>query len=228
MQLPLLMGHRGAAALAPENTLAGVRAAKAAGVDWVELDVLSTADAVPVIHHDQTLARCFDDPRVLSAASADTLPAGLPRLDQMLTLLNELDMGVNLELKTYDDTPIDALVAGVAEVWQRCRPKGFLSSFSSPALKKAQEALPEVARAFITTPFNQRRIDEALRLGCFAVNVYHRVIGAKRVARAKADGLQVGVWTVNTVTEAMRCRQAGVDCVITDDPALLLSHANDL
>ena len=116
MKLPSLMGHRGAAAVAPENTLEGVKAAKEAGVDWVELDVLLTADGVPVIHHDQDMARCFGDPRALSAATADSLPDGLPTLAQMLDQLSRLDMGVNLELKTYEDSEIEALVRAVAAV----------------------------------------------------------------------------------------------------------------
>ena len=51
-QLPRVIGHRGAKAVAPENTLASIRAAKACGCSWVEVDVMLTKDKVPVIHHD--------------------------------------------------------------------------------------------------------------------------------------------------------------------------------
>ena len=52
MELPRVIGHRGAKAVAPENTLASIRAAKACGCTWVEVDVMLTQDKVPVIHHD--------------------------------------------------------------------------------------------------------------------------------------------------------------------------------
>ncbi len=55
--LPRVIGHRGAAASAPENTLAGLRAAAALGATWVEFDVMLTKDRVPVLFHDDNLRR---------------------------------------------------------------------------------------------------------------------------------------------------------------------------
>ena len=228
MKLPSLMGHRGAAAVAPENTLAGVRAAKDAGVEWVELDVLLTADGVPVIHHDQDMARCFGDPRALSAATANSLPDGLPTLAQMLAQLAQRDMGVNLELKTYEDSDIETLVKAVAAVWADHRPRGYVSSFSSQALADAAQHMPAVPRALITTPFDVGRVREAKRLGCFSINVDYQMVTASVVTQAVESGLQVGAWTVNSPQDAQNCRLAGVHCVITDDPALLLANADDL
>ena len=228
MKLPSLMGHRGAAAVAPENTLEGVKAAKEAGVDWVELDVLLTADGVPVIHHDQDMARCFGDPRALSAATADSLPDGLPTLAQMLDQLFRLDMGVNLELKTYADSDIEALVRAVAGVWADRRPRGYVSSFSSNALAGAMQHMPAVPRALITTPFDVGRVQEAVRFDCFSINVDYQMVTPPVVAKALESGLQVGAWTVNSAEDAQNCRVAGVHCVITDDPALLLANADDL
>ena len=228
MKLPSLMGHRGAAAVAPENTLVGVKAAKDAGVDWVELDVLLTADGVPVIHHDQDMARCFGDPRALSAASADSLPDGLPTLAQMLDQLSRLDMGLNLELKTYEDSDIEALVKAVAKIWADHQPRGYVSSFSSQALAGAVQHMPTVPRALITTPFDAGRVQEAKRLDCFSINVDYQMVTAPVVTQAVESGLQVGAWTVNSRQDAQNCRLAGVHCVITDDPALLLANADDL
>ena len=55
--VPIIVAHRGYAARHPENTLAGVRAALAAGIDHVEVDVLVSSDGVPVLMHDATLAQ---------------------------------------------------------------------------------------------------------------------------------------------------------------------------
>ena len=56
-----IIGHRGAAALAPENTLAGIRKAKEHGLNWVEFDVTLLGDGTPVLSHDNHLERCTID-----------------------------------------------------------------------------------------------------------------------------------------------------------------------
>ena len=57
LKLPKIIGHRGAAAYAPENTLEGIHTAADMGVEWVELDVKLTKDQIPVLFHDETLER---------------------------------------------------------------------------------------------------------------------------------------------------------------------------
>ena len=57
LQLPKVVGHRGAAAYAPENTLESFREAKRRGATWVEIDVKLTADSVPILMHDASLKR---------------------------------------------------------------------------------------------------------------------------------------------------------------------------
>ena len=57
---PRVIGHRGAAGYAPENTLASVQYAAELGVKWVEVDVKITADEVPVLFHDNRLERTTD------------------------------------------------------------------------------------------------------------------------------------------------------------------------
>ena len=57
LQLPKVIGHRGAAAYAPENTLVSFREARRRGATWVEIDVKLTADGVPIVMHDDSLKR---------------------------------------------------------------------------------------------------------------------------------------------------------------------------
>ena len=75
MELPRVIGHRGAKAVAPENTLASIRAAKACGCTWVEVDVMLTKDKVPVIHHDVSSCPCVTS----TLASSPPFPP-LPRV----------------------------------------------------------------------------------------------------------------------------------------------------
>ena len=68
-----VIGHRGAAALAPENTLASFRKAAALGVQWVEMDVSLLADGGTVIFHDEVLDRCTNGHGLLAAQTMDTV-----------------------------------------------------------------------------------------------------------------------------------------------------------
>ena len=100
------MGHRGAAALAPENTLAAVRAAARAGLSWVELDVRLTRNGHPVLSHDATLARAAGRRWPIALASLEKLRSAdvgggerLPTLGEAIALCADLGLGVNIELK---------------------------------------------------------------------------------------------------------------------------------
>src|SRR5579859_6338194 len=107
---PAIIGHRGAAGLAPENTLAAIRAAAAAGARWVELDVQLTRDGVPVLLHDSTLERTTDGEGKVGDADLDALrrvDAGswfaprflgqrVPTLAEAVAELGQLGLGANL------------------------------------------------------------------------------------------------------------------------------------
>ena len=113
ISVPTLIAHRGYSAAAPENTLAAVRAAHQAGATWVELDVQLLKDDTPVIWHDGDVRRCSDGRGELANLTwqqAQQLDVGswfgdrfagekMASLEAMLALLNELEMGVNLEIK---------------------------------------------------------------------------------------------------------------------------------
>src|SRR5207244_10430546 len=72
---PRVIAHRGGGALAPENTLAGLRLAKALGFGAVEFDVMLSADGVPVLMHDETLERTTDGRGAVAATSYAALAA---------------------------------------------------------------------------------------------------------------------------------------------------------
>ena len=128
-KLPQVIGHRGARAAAPENTLASIRAAKALGCSWVEVDVMLTKDKVPVIHHDNTLNRCTNGGGNLwdyTVAELGQLDAGsnydeasgfpaklypgerIPTLTGLLQCCRNLELGLNLEVKHVTERASEA------------------------------------------------------------------------------------------------------------------------
>lgn len=69
----MIVGHRGAAALAPENTLAGIEKVADIGIHWVEIDTQLSADGIPVIFHDETVDRCTNGSGKLASFTLNEL-----------------------------------------------------------------------------------------------------------------------------------------------------------
>ncbi|MDP6953353.1 MAG: glycerophosphodiester phosphodiesterase family protein, partial [Alphaproteobacteria bacterium] len=107
---PVVIGHRGASALAPENTLATLREAHRAGLSWVELDAMLTADRTPVVFHDHRLERLTGANGLVSRTPSEAvvgLPVlggrsaehAVPRLGDALQLVAALGLNLSLEIK---------------------------------------------------------------------------------------------------------------------------------
>lgn len=242
MRRPRVVAHRGASAVAPENTLAAVTAAVARGADAVEVDVQSSRDGVPVIVHDAGLARTTDlrkrrPDRANAPVSAFTyaeirsLDAGswfgpayagerVPTLEQVLETLRPSGTGLLLELKNPTSNP--HLVAQVAEVLG-CFSYGVdvtVQSFDGEALRSFGRLVPDVPRALLVRNAPRHPVLEAW---ASAVNPWHGSVTSAYVRRAQLAGLRTSVWTANSRTAIRRAADAGVDAIITDRPARALS-----
>ncbi len=227
---PLIrVGHRGAAALAPENTLRAFELALASGVDAVEFDVLDRGDGPLVLGH--SLAELGPEPATL---------------DEVLAFLagRDIDLHVDLKLSTRLDELAGALVQhGLAE-------RAVVSSFHLPSLAAFAGAAPQIPIGF-TYPedrygVSRRRVFQpAIRLGILAARralvaripamiaragasalmLHHAVVTRPAVERAHAAGVAVWAWTVDDTVEIARLDTAGVDAVISNNPELFGSLA---
>ena len=218
------IGHRGAAALAPENTLEAIEAAAAHGVDAVELDVLRGRDGGLVLAH------------------GPELPPAAPRLDDALALAARLGLAVQLDVK------LRGIEAGVADAVRRngLLERSFVSSFSLPILAALAAAEPALPRA-LTYPEDRlgvsenrllrpvvrsalaamrallpRRLPGRLRAaGARAATLNWSVVTPAAVAACHELGVAVYVWTVNDRALATTLVATGIDGIITDDPRIL-------
>lgn len=235
---PRIIGHRGAAAMAPENTLAAIRAAAAAGATWVEIDVRLAADGLAVIH-DEQLDRTTNGTGFVRETPLDTireLVAGawfgaafagerVPTLDEALLEIQRLGLGVNLELKTDSDEPsalVEAVVRCVEDVWQGDPDAFVFSSFSRPTVWALKEAAPAVPRALIASRVPQDWETVVSELECVSFHPGWRHFTAEQAAAIRAAGYRLAVWTVNDLEIARRLRGWGVDSIITDAPNLMV------
>ncbi len=219
-----LIGHRGLAAEAPENTLEGVRLAAGKGFTWIEIDTLPTADGIPVVSHDDTLKRCFGVDLSIPHTSHSKLTeqaSALPQLADLLDLAMELDLGVNIELKQYRDVG----TRGVSEVMKvasrHSRERIVVSSFSIDLLRSARREDCNAQLALVTDRLfaGWDRAAHDLQVG----NIHLSHNGAEKEERCRAvknQGYGLYVFTVNDAAAFdMLCGQ-GVDGVFTDTSLL--------
>ena len=231
----MITGHRGAAALAPENTLISIHKAAEAGVKWVEIDTQLSADGIPVVFHDETVNRCTDGKGKiadLTLAQLKTLDAGswfgeqftgvqIPTLSEALDTCIELDLTLNLELKIHHDRQIEPLVNAVIAL---IKEKGFpldkllFSSFQKQAIAQCQQQMPEVRRGFICEVWNDYSLTSIEATQPYSVHIDHRILTPTIAKNIKDAGYVLKIWTLNNAAEAQRFIDMGVDSIITDTP----------
>lgn len=230
---PCWIAHRGAGALAPENTLAAFRLGAEHGFAMFECDVKLSADGEPYLLHDDELDRTTNGQGAASVLNWDALSrldagswhsrmhAGEPvlRLEALSRWLQALGLMVNLELKPNpgDEHRTGRVVAQkVAQWWRDSEVKPLLSSFSVEALEAARDAQPGLPRALLLDRWQLDGVQQAMQLGCVALVVHHSFLDARRIDAIHEVGLKALAYTVNDTDRADTLWAAGLDGLITD------------
>jgi glycerophosphoryl diester phosphodiesterase len=228
--LPIPFAHRGGAADGDENTMDAFERAVASGYLYLETDVHSTSDGVPVVFHDDTLQRMFGRPgkiEDLSWADVASLKIGgaaaVPTLVDLLEALPTARLNIDMKADSAVDPTIEA-------VWKlNARDRVLLASFSDRRIRWVRQVCgPRQA-----TSMGQREV-AALRIGSLvgrglggfvpgvpAVQVPVRyagvkVVDARFVRHAHRLGMQVHVWTIDDPAEMTDLLDLGVDGIMTD------------
>ena len=223
---PLVLAHRGARRVAPENTLEAFRRAGAMGADGVELDVRRTADGALVLHHDPAVA----DGALIAGTPAAELQADHPEIP---TLAEALDVCagllVNVEIKNAPGEagfdPEERAAEGVVALLdaRSGRDRVIVSSFQLATIDRVRAHSSTVPTGLLTvTRADVRILDLLVERGHHALHPGRQGMTRRRAERIVADaharGLQVNVWTVNAPATLQRLAAAGVDALITDVP----------
>ncbi len=223
----LKIGHRGAKALEPENTLRSFRKAVELGVDAVELDVRQTKDGQLIVIHDDRVDRTTDgsglvgnltleEIKVFTAEKSEKIPTLGEALDflkgkvKVLIELKEED----LEEKALDLIKERGMVDDVIVI-----------SFLEKALRKVRKLDGDVATGLIYVKHKKPR-ETALGLGAEYLLPLYRFTHSADVNKAHEAGLKVIVWTINTPEEVFKYKQKGVDGITTDKPNILKTEKN--
>lgn len=216
-----ITGHRGAMAHAPENTALSLVTAEQLGVDEIECDVRLSADAVPVISHDDDLGRVLGGgpaPVVSRTPWCRLQTVRLPRGQRLLTLAEVLELtraDLQIELKDPAAPPVVAeVLAEYPDDQQRC----LLTSFQAPILAELQRLLPRLPRGLIAEAYDEGLRLTAHRVGAAAILTGWPGLTPAVVERLHREGLRVAVWPLRDAADAARAIELGVDMVTADAP----------
>lgn len=220
----LRLAHRGDWRAAPENSLAAMEAAlKGPMCDGLEFDVRSSFDNVPVLLHDETLARVQRVPLTCSTLTAAQLAEhGVPTLGQVLAVA-DCEFFLDVELKEPVPAALDALELERGRVEDDGRAvvrNAAVSSFQAPILAWLSVQRPAWVRWLNAYDLSPTTIELATSLGCSAISADWHAIDAEAIARARAAGLEVAAWTVREMDDYRRLEALGVSAICVEAAAL--------
>ncbi|MDP2821495.1 MAG: glycerophosphodiester phosphodiesterase [Sulfuritalea sp.] len=233
MIYPRIIAHRCGGALAPENTLAGLRLAARLGCRGVEFDAMLAADGVPVLIHDETLERTTSGRGRVAAASSTQiaqLDAGgrhhpafagepAPTLDAALRLCAALGLWANVEIKPSAGQEA-ATGRAVARHAATAPGNLLLSSFSPEALSAAAAEAPQLPRAVLVKAIPADWRERMAASAALALHSSARALSAETAHAVRDAGFPLACYTVNRREDAERLFALGVSAVFTDRPDL--------
>lgn len=226
----LIIGHRGAAGLAPENSLEALQKGIDAGADMLEFDVQLTRDKVLVIIHDSTLFRTHKKRKIVRWMSHTKLEEATTHGHKIATLEEVLDrffgrIMLNLEIKSRGAGKLAAELIKEKYIkkpsdWQNV----LFSSFKGLELMSIRHVSKqaELSMLHYRNPFLFITYQRSLHLT--AVGFHRLYVNELALQIAKRLGLFVYTYTVNRPHAAKRLEDRGVDGVVTDNPELLLKE----
>lgn len=250
---PLIIAHRGASEAAPENTLAAFEKALADGAEGVEFDVQLAHDRVPVVFHDADLRRVAGRDFLISEMSSRELQkidvgawfnrenprrfeekfAGetIPTLEQTLLFLKNYEGIIYIELKC-DVGEEKALARAVCKTIENSEllPQIIVKSFNLDALPYVQKFCPQVKTAALFAPKvlillrkEKRLINIARDLSVDFISIHFSLATRNLIEKAANENIKTAVWTADSPRWIKRGKRLGIDHLITNDPARLLS-----
>lgn len=234
-----IIGHRGACAYAPENTIASFDKALALGCKFIEFDVMCSADGEPFIIHDDTLKRTTNGKGEVGKHESSylkTLDAGswfakqfkgeaIPHLKEALKWLTFSQVQANIEIKPFPGTveqTATVVLSTLNRHWPADKPLPLVSSFEYEALILCRTLAPEIPLGLLIHHWDEQWLEKARQLNCYSVHFNRRILSEKRVKEVKEQGYRVCSYTINSKRLANKLLSWGVDAVFSDYPDLLI------
>jgi glycerophosphoryl diester phosphodiesterase len=225
---PWIIGHRGASAYVPENSLEGMEEAAAAGA-VAECDLRPTSDGLVVLMHDETLDRTTDaSGDVASTPAATVLAAAIDNIaghptTAKVPLFEEYVRRLKGRALMMPEMKVNAVIAGVTHAIEKyaAATSVLVASFTVNDLIAARAALPGLRVALLAN--DNPAVATLQTIGAWASQPPVTTVTSEYVAQCHAAGINVIPWTTNSAFDAERVLALGADGIISDDPAYIRS-----
>jgi glycerophosphoryl diester phosphodiesterase len=217
---PIVIGHRGAAAHAPENTLHSFQTAFEMGADMVELDVHETNDGNLVCMHDYDVSRTTNGTGLIHDMSLREIKKLKIQGTHEIPLLSEIleyaknKFSVNIEIKVPD---IEMKIVELVNKYEMNH-EIIISSFLHGTLPIIKSIDSSIKTAVLLNEQLENPVEYALQLNTDGINPLFYTLDPMLVQSAHTAHLVIHPWTVNFEDSMIELIKAGVDGIITDYP----------
>ena len=219
----LRIGHRGARAYAPENTLTSFKKALEMGVDAIELDVRKTKDNQLVVIHDDNVKRTTNGDGLVCELTLKEIKGfsaeGGEKIPTLEEALDFLDKKVKVFVELKEEGIEKQVLSAIRE--RNLEKNVVITSFSEGALKKVRELNDKVETGLIYAK-HKNPLKAALDLKANYLVALYRFVHTANVDKAHENGLKVVVWTINNPEEVEAYAKKGVDGIASDKPDILM------
>ncbi|MFZ7138380.1 MAG: glycerophosphodiester phosphodiesterase [archaeon] len=218
----LKIGHRGARAYEPENTLSSFRKAVELGANAVELDVRKTKDGKLVVIHNADVNKTTNGEGAVNELTLDQIQKLVTDKDEHIPTLDDVLDAVGKKVKVLVEIKEAETAEQVLDMVQK---KGLADnvifvSFHEEALKKIRELNQTVETGLIYVR-HKNPIQTALDLKAEYLLSLYSFTHSANIKKAHENGLKVIVWTINKKEDVEEYKKKGVDGIASDRPDIL-------
>jgi glycerophosphoryl diester phosphodiesterase len=230
-----IIGHRGVAGLAPENTLASFSMAAEMGLNWVEFDTHRCLSGEWIVIHDETLQRTTNGTGLIAEtayAELKRFDAGnwfspqfknvqIPSLKETLVHLQNLGLHPNIEIKQQSlnkEQDCKHFIQFLQGVWSINMPLPLVSSFDLETLILLRRHWINLPLGYLVEQFNDATLEEAIKYGLTTVHCNHELLDLTflRKVTLQKNTIPILAYTVNNRKRIEMLLEAGVSCVFSD------------
>lgn len=218
----LVIAHRGASGLEPENTIRSFKKAQEFKIDMIEMDIRETLDGHLIAHHDHNLKRLFNVRKHIALATLDELKeisrAAGKEIPTLAEALREIGVPIILDVKVH------GIEQKVMDHIKNFSPKVLISSTYPKVLKKFR-ALDEKIDLALVIGKGELHLLPLIhflthKLNLYSIHPKYVLANALTIAGLRTVGKKIHVWTVNEQHEYERMKKLTVDGIFTDCPHL--------
>ena len=209
-----IIGHRGAAGLVPESTIASFKKALDLGVDMVEFDVHVTKDHIAIIHHNSTVIDDSGNKLKIAQSSYKELKRHKTDLAKLSEVLKLIDGRIPLYIEVKTGVDVGPVILEL----NHYKHEFLLASKSQKTLRKLHEAFPEVPKIIIEPISAIRAVWRAAQVNTRILSMNQMFLWPSVINKLSKRGYEVWAYPVNSPEKAKRWEKAGLAGIVTDFP----------